>query len=131
MEKREYKARCHCGKVRFSFRAPEITKGARCNCSLCIRRGAVMSDTYFPATDFNPLKTLDEVTGYRWNDFVVDALFCKTCGIMPYFGNKEYGYRVNLGCVEGLDAYALEIRTIDGRSMTVSENPGPHPGDKT
>ena len=29
----EYKARCHCGRVRFSFRGPEINTGRRCNCS--------------------------------------------------------------------------------------------------
>src|SRR5258708_39870218 len=40
----EYHARCHCGRVRFSFRSPEITAGKRCNCSLCVRRGAVLSE---------------------------------------------------------------------------------------
>ena len=50
----EYKARCHCGRVRFSFRSPEIKTGRRCNCSLCVRRGAVLSFTYIPAADFTP-----------------------------------------------------------------------------
>ena len=42
----EYKARCHCGRVRFSFRYREIRTGARCDCSLCLRRGAVLSPAY-------------------------------------------------------------------------------------
>ena len=39
--------------------------------------------------------------------------FCKTCGIFTYIGdgeNAKDGYRVNLGCVEGLDPLALGIR---------------------
>ena len=31
--------------------------------------------------------------------------------------NAKDGYRVNLGCVEGLDPLALEICIIDGRSV--------------
>ena len=50
----EYKARCHCGRVRFSFRSPEIKTGCRCNCSLCVRRGAVLSSSYIAAADFTP-----------------------------------------------------------------------------
>jgi len=51
----EYKARCHCGRVRFSFRSPEIKTGCRCDCSLCQRRGAVLSSSYIPAADFTSL----------------------------------------------------------------------------
>jgi hypothetical protein len=85
-------------KVRFSFFGEEITEGKRCNCSLCSRKGAIMSAK------------------------------CKTCGIFPYFGNDEYGFRVNLGCVEQIDAMSLPISIIDGKSLAVSGNPGPWPG---
>ena len=60
----EYKARCHCGRVRFSFRSPEIKAGKRCNCSLCIRRGAVLSSTYIPAADFTPHHDLRDLGLY-------------------------------------------------------------------
>ena len=33
------------------------------------------------------------------------------------------GYRVNLGCVEGLDPLALEISIIDGEALPVIEEP--------
>ncbi len=39
----------------------------------------------------------------------------------PYHGDSEMGYRVNLGCVIGLDVLALEIGVIDGRSMPVAD----------
>ena len=57
----EYKARCHCGRVRFSFRSPEIKTGRRCDCSLCVRRGAVLSPTYIPAADFTPHEDLRDL----------------------------------------------------------------------
>ena len=117
MSKRSYRARCHCGAIRFAFQADEITTGRRCNCSMCIRKGAVMSSEYIPEEDFEPHEDMSLLTDYRWGDRVVNHLFCKTCGIYPYHGGPGYGYRVNLGCVEGLDPLALRIDVIDGRSF--------------
>jgi hypothetical protein len=122
----DYKARCHCGKVRFSFRSPEITIGCRCDCSLCQRRGAVLSPTYIPAADFTPHANPDDLGNYVWNDRVLNNHFCKTCGIFVYIADGENGkdgFRANLGCVEGLDALALPIRNIDGRSLPLAADP--------
>jgi len=44
---RTYHGSCHCGAVTFTITTDEITKGCRCNCSICRRRGSVMSDVYF------------------------------------------------------------------------------------
>src|SRR5580700_387982 len=98
METKEYMARCHCGNIRFSFLSEEIQKGVRCNCSLCIRKGVVWSAKYIPTEDFRPHQTLEnpeQLTNYRWNDRVMNHLFCKHCGIHPYAGASEYGFRVN------------------------------------
>ena len=116
----EYTARCHCGRVRFSFRSSKITTGVRCDCSLCQRRGAVLSSTYIPATDFNPHPDPGDLGVYLWNERVLGNYFCKTRGIFTYIAhgeNAKDGYRVNLGCVEGLDPLALEITVIDGKSV--------------
>jgi hypothetical protein len=54
-----------------------------------------------------------------WKYFT-DDYFCKTCGIFTYIGDgcgDKDGYRVNLGCVEGLDLSTLDISVIDGRSL--------------
>ena len=80
-----------------------------------------MSSAYIPARDFTPIADMNDVIDYRWNDRVVGHVFCKTCGIYPYHGDAEMGYRVNLGCVTGLDPFALELRVIDGRSMPVAD----------
>ncbi|HEY4163961.1 MAG TPA: GFA family protein [Dongiaceae bacterium] len=119
----EYKARCHCGRVRFSFRSPEIKTGVRCDCSLCVRRAAVLSSVYIPAAEFTPHHDARDLTVYLWNDKVLRNTFCKACGIFVYIGdgeNAKDGYRVNLGCVESLDTLALEIRIIDGKSVPLA-----------
>jgi hypothetical protein len=120
----EYKARCHCGRVHFSFRSAEITTGKRCNCSLCLRRGAVLSSRYIPAADFTPHHDPDDLGVYRWNEHVLNNYFCKSCGIFVYIGDGENdrdGYRVNLGCIEGLDPLALDIGIIHGAALPVRE----------
>ncbi len=116
----EYRARCHCGRVRFSFRSPEITKAARCDCSLCVRRGAVLSPGYIPAADFTPHDNPSDLGVYLWNERVLTNYFCRTCGIFTYIGdgeNAKDGYRVNLGCVEGIEVLALDVTIIDGKSV--------------
>lgn len=121
MPKTQYSGRCHCGKVKFSFSSPEIDKGARCNCSICIRKGIVMTDVYIPAADFKYDFSSGRLGNYLWNDRVLNHYFCKTCGVTPFIGAEEYGYRANLGCVEGVDPLSLKIRMIDGKSMPVRE----------
>ncbi|MGO8827876.1 MAG: glutathione-dependent formaldehyde-activating protein [Steroidobacteraceae bacterium] len=82
----EFKARCHCGRVRFSFRSPPIKAGR------------------------------------LWNEKVLYNYFCKFCGVFTYIGDGENardGYRVNLGCVEGIDSLALDISIIDGNALPV------------
>ena len=34
--------------------------------------------------------------------------------------NGQDGYRVNLGCVEGLDTLALDVKIIDGKSLPLA-----------
>jgi hypothetical protein len=115
-----YRGRCHCGRVRFSFRCEPITTGVRCNCSLCVRRAAVLTSRYIPARDFTPHADARDLDVYLWNERVLNNYFCKACGIFVYIGDgadNQDGYRVNLGCVEGLDIFALDLRIIDGRSV--------------
>jgi hypothetical protein len=116
----DYQARCHCGRVRFSFRSPAITSAARCDCSLCQRRAAWLSPRYIPAADFTPHDNPADLGCYLWNEQVLNNYFCKTCGIFTYIAdgaNGQDGYRVNLGCVEGLDVFALAVTRIVGKSV--------------
>jgi hypothetical protein len=113
---RTYSGRCHCGAVRFRFASDEITRGIRCNCSICARRGNVMSQHW---------QSLDELTGrdalalYQWGDHMVNFWFCRTCGIHPFAEiTAEPGrYRINLGCIDEIDTLTLPIDLIDGKSF--------------
>jgi hypothetical protein len=114
-----YHGSCHCGAVAFTFRAQKITSGRRCNCSICIRRGAVMSAEYFPPDAFAEMKGLDALAVYQFGDKMVNHYFCKRCGIYPFHdavGEPGF-YRINLGCVSELDPLALEIVMIDGKDF--------------
>jgi hypothetical protein len=118
-EIRTYRGSCHCKAVRFTFASEEITAGRRCNCSICVRKGAVMSVRYIPRADFSELEGLDALSRYRFGDGVVNHYFCRTCGIYPFHDAtvRPGEYRVNLGCIEGLDPLSLEIGVIDGRAL--------------
>lgn len=114
-----YEGRCHCGAVRFRFRSERITEGRRCNCSICIRKGAVMSARYYEPGEFELVQGRDALGVYRFGDNVVNHYFCKSCGVYPFHdgtGDYEGRYRVNLGCVDDLDTFALDVQIIDGRS---------------
>jgi hypothetical protein len=125
---RTYDASCHCRAVRFRFVSEEITQGIRCNCSICIRRGAVMSARYYKPESLEAIEGTEALTVYRFGDHDVDHAFCATCGVSPfsvvakvpdsYEGLARPGdRRVNLGCVHDLDVLALEIAVVDGRSL--------------
>ncbi len=119
-----YQGHCHCGRVRFSFESEPIVQGARCDCSLCVRRGAVLSPKYIPSRDFFPHPEQDDVGVYLWNEHVLNNYFCRVCGVFTYIGDgrdNQDGYRVNLGCVDELDVMALEIRRIDGKSLPLTD----------
>jgi len=127
MPTKSYSGSCHCGAVRFRFKSDEITSGCRCNCSICIRKGVVMSSGYFSPAAFQ-LDGKEALAVYQFGDKAVYHYFCKSCGISPfnevaslpptYQGRARVGdRRVNLGCIDGLDPLALKIDLIDGRSF--------------
>ncbi|HET9598458.1 MAG TPA: hypothetical protein VFP65_22910 [Anaeromyxobacteraceae bacterium] len=124
---RTYQASCHCGAIRFTFTCEEITSGRRCNCSICIRKGVVMSSSYFHPSDV-AVEGEEGLALYRFGDRDMNHFFCRTCGIAPfstvasvppgYRGPARPGdYRINLGCVHDLDVLSLDIQVIDGKAL--------------
>ena len=124
---RSYSASCHCGAVRFTFTGEEITSGRRCNCSICIRKGAVMSSNYFHSSDVE-VEGTDRLSVYQFGDKAMNHFFCRTCGVSPfstvasvppdYPGPARAGdYRLNLGCVHDLDVLSLDIQVINGKAL--------------
>ncbi len=116
------KGSCHCGAVQFEVRTP-VAPAARCNCSLCRRKGALMTPA-FPAADLTIVSGKDALTLYQFNTKVAKHYFCKHCGIYPFHQTRKDPllWRANIGCLEGVDAYALEAGLNDGASLSVVED---------
>jgi len=112
-----HRARCHCGAVVLELQLPDgIVTPRRCNCSMCRRRGAIVASV--PLAGLRVLAGGDALRLYQFNTHVAEHYFCGHCGIYTHHRRRsnpnEYGY--NVGCLEGVDPYALgvEIPVEDG-----------------
>lgn len=115
-----YQGSCHCGAVRFEVET-EVSPATRCNCSLCRRKGALMSPG-FSADALKIVKGEGDLTLYQFNSRVAKHFFCKHCGIYPFHQTRRDPgvWRVNLGCLEGVDPYSIEeVSVADGASLSV------------
>ncbi|WP_310631583.1 MULTISPECIES: GFA family protein [unclassified Paraburkholderia] len=122
MEASRHTGSCHCGAVRFEVRTA-LAPAARCNCSLCRRKGALMSPP-LDAADLTIVAGEDALTLYQFNTRVAKHYFCKHCGIYPFHQTRldPKRWRVNLGCLDGVDANALEAGLNNGASLSVVED---------
>ena len=117
---KEYQGSCHCGAIRFTFVGPEtIDGGLRCNCSICRRKGAMMGGFVIAPEDMHITIADDALATYTFGQGVAKHHFCRKCGIYPFHQTmrKPGHFRVNLGCVEGLDATQLPFDLFDGASL--------------
>jgi len=114
-----YNGSCHCGNISFSFEHEKIDSGLRCNCSICRRKGAVMSGFTLALEELNIKDNNDSLSLYQFDTKVAKHYFCKNCGIYPFHETlrKPGNYRVNLGCIDGLDTNDLKIEIFDGKSI--------------
>jgi len=70
-----------------------------------------------PKSKFELLSGHDMLTRYRFNSGVAQHLFCRHCGIKPYYVPRSNpdGYDVNLRCLSP-EPEALTIEPFDGRN---------------
>ena len=114
-----YQGSCHCGAIRFTYEGEPITKGLRCNCSVCSRKGAMMSSEIISPEKLK-IDAKDGKLGlYQFGIKTAKHYFCKECGIYPFHetARKPGYFRVNLGCVEGVDTFSLEAELFDGKHL--------------
>lgn len=116
MTKRPYTGSCQCGAIAFQVEA-DLDQTVTCNCSRCRRLGSVLA--MVPAADF--MLTADgPTTEYRFAGHVISHRFCPTCGIEPFAYAEKDGQRmvgVNVNCLDGVDARALNSKAVDGASF--------------
>jgi len=112
-----YQASCHCGAIKFSFDSEPITKGVRCNCSFCSKRGTMIS--LVPGENFKFEAQEDSLGTYQWGKMQAKHHFCKHCGISTFSETtrRPGQFIVNLGCVEDVDTFSLDVTVFDGKHL--------------
>ncbi|EDM47809.1 GFA family protein [Marinobacter algicola] len=107
---------CHCGSVQFEVDLPNGFEDlSRCNCSMCARRGAVV--TSVPLAAFRILQGAENLTLYQFNTKTAEHYFCSTCGIYTHHRRRSNPnqFGVNVACIEGVNPFELgDIPTTDG-----------------
>ena len=115
----DYKGKCHCGAISFTFTCPPITKGLRCNCSICVRKGAVMSTEAVNKEDIHIQANKEDIGMYQFDTKIAKHYFCKHCGIYTHHETARYPgkFRVNLGCIDTLEPLKLDTDVYDGKNL--------------
>ena len=113
--------RCHCGEVSFEVDFPDgIGPLNRCNCSMCRKKGAVM--TSVPLTDFRLVTGAEKLSLYQWNTQVAKHYFCRDCGIYTHHRRRSAPdrYAINVGCLDIADEIlGREIGMLNGAANSV------------
>ena len=108
-----YDGRCHCGEVTFQIKT-DLNYSVKCDCSICIRRGATM--VRCDQNDLEILSGKESLTLYQFNTEIAQHYFCKHCGIYTFHKMRKIPdkYGVNAGCLEGVNAYELSPSLVNG-----------------
>lgn len=114
-----YHGSCHCGDISFSFASDIITSAMICTCTICRRKGGYLSNFVIPAADLNLDAGESKIGTYQFGTEVAKHHFCERCGIFTHVETRLNPgcYRVNLGCIDDLDIYSLDVEVFDGQSI--------------
>jgi len=115
----DYQGSCHCGGVAFDFVAEPIVIGMRCNCSICRRKGAILSNFTLVSEKLNISAADGILSTYKFGTFTAKHYFCRTCGIFTFVQTRlnPGEFRINLGCLDSLDISSLPITHFDGKVL--------------
>ena len=117
------KLTCHCGEVEAEVKVPEkFEKVIRCNCSICKRKGCVMS--FVGPEDLKIVKGQDQLKLYQFHSNTAKHFFCSKCGIHTHANPRSNPkiYMINISCVEGVDPFAYDnIQVNDGQNHTLDQ----------
>ena len=113
------KLTCHCGEVEMKIKLPEggFEKLIRCNCSLCKRKGYIM--TMIGPDDLKIIKGKEFLKIYQYHTKTAKHHFCSNCGIHTHANPRSNPkiYTINVACVEGVKPFEFN---------NVSVNDGEH-----
>ena len=117
------KLKCHCGLVEAKINLTgNLEKVLKCNCSICKRKGAVMS--MVKNENFTIIKGQERLKLYQFHTKVAKHYFCSNCGIYTHHHPRSNPTMTgfNVGCIDDIDTFKLEsVAVNDGQN---------HPLDK-
>ncbi len=115
--------RCHCWLIEAEVKLPDkLEKIIRCNCSLCKRKGAIMS--MVKNENFKIIKGFNNLKLYQFHTNVAKHYFCSNCGIYTHHNPRSNPAMTgfNLGCLDNFDTFQFnDVEVNDGAN---------HPLDK-
>jgi len=114
---------CHCGMVRFEVEST-IAELTTCDCSLCVKRNAVMAKV--PEASLRVVSGEALLTLYTWNTHRARHYFCSRCGIYVFHRKRAAPdhFGVNVFCLDGFDPASVPVRGTEGASMTIEDPNG-------
>lgn len=110
-----YKGGCHCRAIEFEVEAPEEVEAEDCNCSICQMTGFL--HLIVPRNRFRLLTGEEFLQTYRFNTGIAQHLFCKQCGIKPFYVPRSNpdGIDVNIRCLD-IPPKSVKISPFDGKN---------------
>lgn len=125
-----HRGSCHCGGIRFTV-THDLTELTTCDCSLCVKRNALMAK--IPEAALRIDQGADLLALYEWNSKRAKHHFCRRCGIYVFHRKRAAPdhFGVNIFCLDGFDVASLPVRATEGIGMPLvcddprDEWPGP------
>ena len=117
------KLKCHCGQVQAEIETKNFKKILRCNCSICKRKGTIMS--MVENENFKIIKGKDKLNMYQFHSKVAKHYFCSICGIYTHHNPRSNPSMTgfNLGCVDEVDVFQYDdVPVNDGQIHPLDKN---------
>ena len=100
--------KCHCGLIEAQINIKNFEKILRCNCSICKRKGAIMS--MVNNENFKIIRGEDKLKLYQFHSKIAKHFFCSICGIYTHHNPRSNPSMTgfNLGCIDVIDTFDLK-----------------------
>ena len=121
-KKTQHIGQCHCGAVSFEVEAPTDLNVFSCTCSICSMTGFL--HLIVEQEDFRITRGEDNLSEYRFNTGAARHLFCKTCGVKPFYVPRSHpgGWSVNANCVDREKVTSIKVEEFDGANWEANIN---------
>ena len=108
------KLKCHCGEIEAEINIDgDLIKMIKCNCSICKRKGTIMS--MVKNEHFKITKGKDKLKLYQFHSKVAKHYFCSNCGIYTHHNPRSNPAMTgfNVGCIDDIDIFELKDVAIN------------------